>query len=168
MPVVGGISIGSKGPHNQERRFEIAARAISGAIIRNMPLEDGGCGIPVLVEGVNDEKALKGLGFRGPIEKINKGWDTSRLVAYLHSNYSEIRPIDGGAPIILLMDWDRTGGKLQRLIRDRLMAMDIAIDESLRTSLLKAMKPEGRTVESLKPYCEALVPLVNSFLNDLL
>ena len=167
MPVVGGISIGSKGPHNQERRFEIAARAISGAIIRNMPLEDGGCGIPVLVEGVNDEKALKGLGFRGPIEKINKGWDTSRLVAYLHSNYSEIRPIDGGAPIILLMDWDRTGGRIQTSLRERLMAMDSPVDEALRNTLLRTMKPEGRTVESLLPHVPSLGPLVERLVSDM-
>jgi len=155
-------------PHNREQRFEMAARAICLSIVRNMPIEQGGCGVPVLVEGMKDERALRELGFKGTIEKINKGWDTSRLVAYLHSRYGDNRPIDGGAPIILLMDWDRTGGKLQSLIGERLMAMDVTVDQDLRTSLLKAMKPEGRTVEALSPFREVLVPIVNSLLEDIL
>ncbi|MEC7709034.1 MAG: hypothetical protein VYA39_04865 [Candidatus Thermoplasmatota archaeon] len=157
-----------KGPHNREKRFEMAAKAICASIVRNMPLDQGGCGVPVLVEGIKDERALRDLGFKGVIERINKGWDTSRLVAYLHSEYGDARAMDGGAPIILLMDWDRTGGKLQSLIRERLMAMDVTVDEGLRNSLLKAMKPEGRTVESLSPYSEALAPMIDSFLDDIL
>ena len=74
----------------------MAARAICASIVRNMPLEQGGCEVPVLVEGMKDERALRALGFKGTIEKINKGWDTSRLVAYLHSKYGDARTIDGG------------------------------------------------------------------------
>ena len=61
------------GPHNREKRFEMAARAICASIVRNMPLEQGGCEVPVLVEGMKDERALRALGFKGTIEKINKG-----------------------------------------------------------------------------------------------
>jgi 5S rRNA maturation endonuclease (ribonuclease M5) len=66
------------------------------------------------------------------------------------------------------MDWDRTGGKLQTSIRDRLMALDSNVDEELRNTLLRAMKPEGRTVESLLPHAQHLVPVVQGLLSDML
>ena len=154
-----------KGPHSRADRFERAAKAISMAILRNRPLEDGGSGRPVLVEGKRDEATLRALGFTGMVERVNRGWDRPRLIAYLHSTYCT--GPDGAPSIILLMDWDRTGGRLQKAIRDRLMALDSPVDEDLRTELLKSMKPEGRTVESLLPHADSLEPLVRGFLHDL-
>ena len=65
------------------------------------------------------------------------------------------------------MDWDRTGGKLQTSLRDRLMALDAPIDEDLRMVLLRATKPEGRTVESLQPHSQSLKPIIQSVLADI-
>jgi 5S rRNA maturation endonuclease (ribonuclease M5) len=154
-----------KGPHSRTARFERAAKAISIAILRNRALEEGGSGLPVLVEGKRDEATLRALGFTGKVERVNRGWDRPRLVAYLHSSYCTVS--DGGPSLILLMDWDRTGGRLQTAIRDRLMALDSPVDEDLRRELLKSMKPEGRTVESLLSHADSLEPLVRGFLHDL-
>ncbi len=107
------------------------------------------------------------MGFIGPIEKVNRGWDRPRLIAYLHSEYCKSPTPDGGPPVILLMDWDRTGGRIQASIRERLMAMDSQVDEDLREVLLRTMKPEGRTVESLLPHAPALEPLIQQFLSDI-
>jgi len=109
---------------------------------------------------------LRILGFTGPIEKINRGWDRSRLVAYFHEKYGTKNAVDGGPPLILLMDWDRTGGRLQTALRDRLQSLDVKIDEELRIVLLKAMKPEGRTVEALAPYADLLTPLIKAHLEE--
>jgi 5S rRNA maturation endonuclease (ribonuclease M5) len=128
--------------------------------------EDGGAGCPILIEGLKDVKALRALGFIGPIEKMNRGWDRSRLVAFLHDEYGTRNIIDGGPPIILLMDWDRTGGRLQTALRNRLQALDVPIDENLRNVLMKAMKPEGRTVESLAPFASSLMPLILARLEE--
>ena len=65
------------------------------------------------------------------------------------------------------MDWDRTGGRIQTALRDRLMALDSPVDESLRNSLLRTMKPEGRTVESLLAHVPSLAPLVERLVSDL-
>ncbi|MDG1540251.1 MAG: hypothetical protein P8Q46_01685 [Candidatus Thalassarchaeaceae archaeon] len=148
-------------------RFEKASRAIAEALVRNRTVDQGGSGVPVVVEGNRDEETLRGLGFTGPIEKINRGWDRPRMVAYLHSKYCTVRTSDGGPPVILLMDWDRTGGRIQTALRDRLMAMDSPVDENLRNTLLRAMKPEGRTVESLLPHVPSLGPLVRRLVSDL-
>ena len=93
--------------------------------------------------------------------------DSPRMVAYLHSEYCTVRTPDGGPSVILLMDWDRTGGRIQTSLRDRLMAMDSPVDEDLRNTLLRAMKPEGRTVESLLPHVPSLGPLVRRLVSDL-
>lgn len=139
----------------------MAARNFALTIARNKPELEGGNNCPIVVEGLKDEKTLRILGFTGTIEKINRGWNQSRLVAYLHKQYSSNAPSDSGPKIILLMDWDRTGGKIQKFFRDQLMSLDIPIDEDLRNVLIKTMKPEGKTVESIRPYAEILIPLIN-------
>ncbi|HIN03829.1 MAG TPA: hypothetical protein EYM66_02075 [Candidatus Poseidoniales archaeon] len=154
------------GPSDQAQRFETAAAAIARCQVRNRMPEDGGAGCPILIEGLKDVKALRALGFIGPIEKMNRGWDRSRLVAFLHDEYGTRNIIDGGPPIILLMDWDRTGGRLQTALRNRLQALDVPIDETLRNVLMKAMKPEGRTVESLAPFASSLMPLILARLEE--
>ena len=156
-----------EGPADRVVRFEKASRAIAEALVRNRTVDQGGSGIPVVVEGNRDEETLRELGFTGPIEKVNRGWDRPRMVAYLHSKYCTVRTSDGGPPVILLMDWDRTGGRIQTALRDRLMAMDSPVDENLRNTLLRAMKPEGRTVESLLPHVPSLGPLVRRLVSDL-
>ena len=152
-----------EGPPDREIRFRAAAAALAQSILRNLP-STGSPNCPVLVEGVKDERALRTLGFSGVIEKVNRGWDRSRLVAYLHDTYGTRNIVDGGPPLILLMDWDRTGGRLQTGFRDRLMALDIPIDEALHRVLLKVMKPEGRTVESLAPHSRMLAPMIEEIL----
>ena len=155
------------GPPDRQIRFEKAAKEISRAIIRNRPQNEGGAGRPIVVEGIRDEQAVRALGFIGTVEKVNRGWDQSRLIAYLHSNYCKEKTTDGGPCIILLMDWDRTGGNLQTSIRNRLMALDVPVDEDLRNTLLRTMKPEGRTVESLLPHALFLEPLVQGFISEI-
>jgi 5S rRNA maturation endonuclease (ribonuclease M5) len=154
------------GPADRVTRFEKASRAIAQAIIRNRPVDQGGSGIPIIVEGNKDEQTLRAMGFTGAIEKVNRGWDRARLVAYLHSEYCLHQAPDGSPSVILLMDWDRTGGRIQASLRDRLMAMDSPVDENLRNTLLRSMKPEGRTVESLLPHLPSLEPLVQRLVSE--
>ena len=59
------------GPSDQAQRFETAAAAIARCQVRNRMPEDGGAGCPILIEGLKDVKALRALGFIGPIEKMN-------------------------------------------------------------------------------------------------
>ena len=153
------------GPADREIRFRAAAKAIAASIRRNRSGE-GNPDCPILVEGLRDEKALRALGFTGIVERVNRGWDRSRLVAYLHETYGTRNIVDKRPALILLMDWDRTGGRLQTALRDQLMAMDMPVDEDLRTVLLRVMKPEARTIEALAPHSRNLNPLIEEFLDD--
>lgn len=144
------------GNPTQDVRFESAGRALALARERNRDVEQGGSSCPVLIEGIKDVKALRKLGFTGVIEQLNRGWDRSRLVAYLFEKYGCNNPNDGGPAIILLMDWDRTGGRIQNDMSIRLRAMDVSLDEETRIELVRAMKPEGKTIESLAPFASEL------------
>jgi len=135
-----------------EDRFLIVAKAINESIIRNREIEQGGSDCPILVEGIKDVKCLRELGFSGRIETINRGWDKSRMIAYLYEEFGSDLAVDGLPKIILLMDWDRTGDNIQKSLTERLGSMDMRIDDSLRSILSKQLKSECRTVESISVY----------------
>ena len=133
----------------REEKFFLAAKAIKESIIRNQSIEDGGSNCPIIVEGINDIKSLRILGFTGIIETINKGWDRSRIIAYFYEKYGSELAVDGLPRIILLMDWDRTGDVLQESFNNRLSSMDMKVDQTLRNILSKQLRSECRTVESI-------------------
>ena len=133
----------------REEKFFLAAKAIKESIIRNQSIEDGGSNCPIIVEGINDIKSLRILGFTGIIETINKGWDRSRIIAYFYEKYGSELAVDGLPRIILLMDWDRTGDVLQESFNNRLSSMDMKVDQTLRNVLSKQLRSECRTVESI-------------------
>jgi 5S rRNA maturation endonuclease (ribonuclease M5) len=58
------------------------------------------------------------------------------------------------------MDWDRTGGRLQKTLTQRLESLDVKVCHILRNELLKALKPETRVVESLKSLATELSPFI--------
>ena len=122
---------------NREQRYALAHRALETCI------EENADGKVILVEGKRDEFALRSLGFSGPIEKLNRGWTVDRVVVYIVENYGTC---------IVLMDWDRTGGRLQRRLMDSMTSLDIKPCDELRRALSKAMKPDTMCVEDLPSF----------------
>ena len=147
-------------------RYTKVSKHIAEAILRNRPIHDEGANCPILVEGRRDVSALREFGFTGTIEILNRGWDQSRIIAYLYDRYGCRNSVDNGPSVILLMDWDRTGGRLQSTFRKRLQSLDMKIDETLWRSLMMNMKPEGRTVESLQSYAGTLNSLIEEYLSS--
>jgi len=142
---------------NKSERFRLAAQALAVARIRNRS------GIPILVEGKKDRRALQALEFTGSIELVNRGWSMERLAGWFAEHLQNDKSKDGKAPLILLMDWDRTGGRLQSDLRRRLQALDIQVDEELRRVLSKVLKPETRVVESLYSMVDELLEQIETF-----
>ena len=149
--------------NNRDARYTTVGRALGEARIRNRPTRKGGCDCPIIVEGRNDRLALESLGFTGKIEQINRGWNQSRFIAYIFEKYGILNKVDQGSSVILLMDWDRTGGRLQRKIGERLEAFGMKVDNETRMELVRAMKPEGRTVEVLRSHAQTLRPYIDVF-----
>ncbi len=92
-------------------------------------------GILVIVEGVNDKKALEKLGFRrvreidGPLYKVVEGIDEKEVV--------------------LLTDLDHGGKRLYHLLKKDLVRRGVRIDDKLRVLLLKS---KLKQVEGLANY----------------
>jgi 5S rRNA maturation endonuclease (ribonuclease M5) len=131
---------------NRIERFNLVARALIEARASNLE------GSPVLVEGQKDVIALEALGFKGPIEILNRGWPVDRVAVWIVENYS--------VPTIVLMDWDRTGGRLQRKLADAFESLDYKILTDFRKTLSKAMRPETLCLEDLKAFADELLELI--------
>jgi len=154
------------GPPDYKVRYEAAGRVLGEARARNRTEQEGGCGCPILVEGRRDREALQIYGFSGPIELVNRGWDRSRMTAYLFEKYGTRNPVDDQACLILLFDWDRTGGQLTHDFNRRLTAFGMKLDTETRLVIARALKPEGRTVEGLAPHAYRLLEFIDRFDED--
>jgi len=146
------------GSNDPDKRFMIAGQSIGEERRRNRELN-----CPILVEGKRDKIALESLGFVGKIEVLNRGWTIERVVTHLFETYGTRNLIDGGPVISVLMDWDRTGGRLQRKIIELLESFDMKVCQETRNILMKALKPETRVLESLKGLRDALLPYIDDF-----
>ena len=132
---------------NRELRFEIAAKVLAEARSANRS------GAAILVEGKRDRSILENLGFNGDIILLNRGWTIERVIVNLIEEHSR-------HPIIL-MDWDRTGDRLQKEITTRLQSLDIAIDLEPRRTLSRAFRPETLCVEGIRKFIIDLRPLID-------
>ena len=149
--------------NNRDARYSTAGRVLGELRHRNRLPANGGCGCPIIIEGRRDGIALRKLGFTGPIEQVNRGWDQSRFVTHIYEKYGILNNVDQGCSICLLMDWDRTGGRLQKKLGERFLAFGMLVDNATRMELVRSMKPEGRTVEGLGAHADKLLPYIDMF-----
>lgn len=147
-----------RGSSNAEERWHHAAQELARVRARNRV-----AGAAVLVEGRRDRIALERLGFTGPVEVLNRGWSVDDVLVYLLETYGRKSKVDNGPSIVVLMDWDRTGGRLQTTIRRNLESLDVRFDERLRSTLMRCLKPETRVVEGLSGLVDVLGPLIDAY-----
>ena len=116
-------------------------------------------GLPLLVEGRKDKELLLELGFSGPIEILNRGLSLEKLTTYLLEKYDSLN--QNKEPMIsILMDWDRTGDKLQKKLLHIFHSMDKKIDEKLRNDLIKTLNSRTKTVEGIRFILDDLLELI--------
>ena len=92
---------------------------------------------PVLVEGVRDEQALRRLGLEGEVIVYNAGRPLGELADHLARMHKRL---------IVLLDWDRTGGHLTRRLTEHLHAQ-LELDLSYRKEF--AIVSQVKSVEDL-------------------
>jgi len=98
----------------------------------------------VVVEGARDRSALDWLGVGGWHVSLHKGQP-------MHAVVEELAACP--APVVLLVDWDRTGGRLARQLLDGLRGR-VQVDEECRRRLSVAC--HCRTLEELPSELTAL------------
>jgi len=99
--------------------------------------------IPVIVEGRKDMKALRSLGIERKIIRIKKGKRIFRIIEGLRDDYDKV---------IILTDWDSTGGKLCYKIKKACESNDINYDVEYRRQIIKFLKKEVKDVESIPTF----------------
>ena len=118
-------------------------------------------GLPLLVEGRRDKELLLELGFTGPIEILNRGVSLENLATQLLEKYS--RSMKYKEPFIsILMDWDRTGERLQKKLTQIFNSMDEHIDDTLRKNLIRSLNGRTKTVEGFRFLLEDLLKLMDT------
>ena len=118
-------------------------------------------GLPLLVEGRRDKELLLELGFTGSIEILNRGVSLEILATQLLEKYSRSKKYK--EPFIsILMDWDRTGERLQKKLTQIFNSMDEHIDETLRKNLIRSLNGRTKTVEGFRFLLEDLLKLMDT------
>lgn len=126
-------------------------RASAGAAARLLLLEDAIDRLrdaaeygTVVVEGSRDLAALDWLGIGGLHYNLNQG----RPLAHMVEDLAASPP-----PVVLLVDWDRTGGRLLKRLDDNLKAR-VQVDTACRRRL--AVACQARCLEEVPAELTAL------------
>lgn len=112
-----------RGTRSDEERLE----QMEDALLR---LREAAEHASVVVEGARDLEALEWLGVGGLHIPLNSGDSVPEVVDQLARD---------GFPVILLLDWDRTGGRLAQRLLEGLRGR-IVVDETCRRRLAAAFR----------------------------
>jgi len=110
-------------------------------IIKRIKKEDKD--IPIIVEGRKDMKALKSLGIERKIIRIKRGKRIFTIIERLRKKHDKV---------IILTDWDSSGGKLCYKIRKACESNAIKYDVEYRKQMIKFLKKEVKDVESIPTF----------------
>ncbi len=153
-------------PNSLRERADAAMEVIEALAVANEK------GWPLVVEGPNDEIALRKLGITGEIVRLNLGSSVLGAIEQMVARHRQEQPAPtvadpspkGSAPMpepsptlpatplpgfILLTDWDRTGGQLARRLREAGKACGLKADSEYRRRLAFFTGSQIRCVEDL-------------------
>lgn len=94
----------------------------------------------LVVEGERDRRAVRSLGWTGPVVLVHRGRPISATASGLVASRGKV---------IVLTDWDTEGGHLARRLRDFLEAEDVRLDLDYRRRLARILRGELTHVEGL-------------------
>ncbi len=83
--------------------------------------------IPLVVEGKNDEKALRDLGIEGEIFHISAGTPFHELCEEIAKKYKDV---------ILFTDTDKEGQKLAKKFKSHMSQRGVRVNDKFRPSLM--------------------------------
>ena len=117
----------------QERLEERFSKGLQ--LLRDLSEE----GVPIVVEGIKDITALRGLGLSGPIHSLAG-----------HSIVSLADELADYDRLLILFDFDRRGGQLTRHLISQLEGRGVTILHRERYLLRRAFCWRVRVIEGLK------------------
>lgn len=130
-----------KGRHSSQERLESFNRIWDSLKEINAP---------VIVEGKRDTVALRKLGYSGNLIELNDGKSVLSTVEKLVREYGR------GSNFIILMDWDRTGEKLAKQLKDYGESCDLSPNLRVRRELFALCSKDISSVEELPTFVNML------------
>lgn len=103
----------------------------------------------IVVEGEMDIQALVNVGVKLRIVHLNKGLS---VLSFLENLKRGRRPFENTGPfnrIVIMTDWDRTGGRLASRLEESCRDLDITCDMGHRREISRLTRKWIRDVESL-------------------
>lgn len=94
----------------------------------------------ILVEGINDERALKAVGIYGEFRHIQSEGGPIKAAEYVYRS---------GKKAVVLTDWDRKGDILCAEVCNQLEALDVRFDTDIRRRLAALCSYYIKDVESI-------------------
>ena len=125
---------------NVEKRYKAVMRLLE----RLNQKADGG--IPIIVEGRNDRRALNRLGIRGeiiPVKNSSKG---------LADILDEVQ----GSSAVIFVDFDDEGVTLGKIIKEHLEERGVKVDYLLWRQIGKLLRRNVKDVEGIPSFLEKL------------
>lgn len=105
-------------------------------------------GTPIIVEGKKDVETLKTLAIEGKIITAKSGKSLLDVIFEVEKTRPE--------EVILLLDFDRRGKELTRLLKQHLEMAKIVPDTTFWRELFSLLGKEVKDIESLGAYLETL------------
>ena len=106
-------------------------------------------GVPTLVEGVNDERALRKLDVNGQIFRISSGSKT--LLNFLEG-------LTVFKQIIILTDFDRAGDKLAEFCAEHLRRLGVEPITDIREKLKALLHKDVKDIQGLASFLHRQLP----------
>ncbi|KXA97585.1 hypothetical protein AKJ38_00785 [candidate division MSBL1 archaeon SCGC-AAA259I14] len=100
-------------------------------------------GIPIIVEGMKDEKSLRKLGVTGPVYQIPDGGKTT---------LNSLEDIRKHNEVIVLTDFDRTGEDLADFCEEHLEKLGVVVLHDLREKLRSFVRKAVKDVEGMASF----------------
>ena len=130
-----------KGRHSSQERLESFKRIWDSLKEINAP---------VIVEGKRDTVALRTLEYSGNLIELNDGKSVLSTVENLVREYGQ------GSNFVILMDWDRTGEKLAKQLKDYGESCDLSPNLRVRRELFALCPKDISCVEELPTFVNML------------
>ena len=105
---------------------------------------------PVIVEGKRDTFALRNLGYTGNIVELNDGLSVLSTVELLAHKLG----VSGN--FVIMTDWDRTGGRLAKQLKEYGESSDLLPDLSIRRNLALLCSKDINCIEELPTMVRSL------------
>ena len=98
---------------------------------------------PVVVEGKRDTSALKNIGYSGTIIELNDGRSVLSTVESL------AQKLGTSGKFVIMTDWDRTGGRLAKQLKEYGESIDLHPDLTIRRNLALLFSKDISCIEEL-------------------